>query len=178
MPNLQGCFTAVAAGAGTAAVASHDRRTPGAFVDDAAIEFKARNELYDDRHLRGRIHISVTSMNGRVLLTGESPTIWSRNRAVGLVKEIKGVRRIFNHITIASPSKLSSRSKDAWITSKVKGKMFAAKHFDATRIKVVTESQVVYLLGLVKRKEARQAIGITNTVTRVTKIVARFEYID
>ncbi len=176
--NLQGCFTVVAAGAGTVAVASHDRRTSGAFVDDAAIEFKARNNIYGDKRLRGRIHISVTSMNGRVLLTGEAPTVWSRNLAVGLVEKIKGVRRILNHITIDSPSKLSSRSKDTWITSKVKGKMFAAKNFDATRIKVVTERQVVYLLGLVKRREASQAINIAKTVTRVTKIVARFEYID
>jgi len=42
----------------------------------------------------------------------------------------------------------------------------------------VTEADVVYLLGLVKRKEADDAVEIARTTSGVKRVVKLFEYID
>jgi hypothetical protein len=48
-------------------------------------------------------------------------------------------------------------SFDSFITSKVKARFVDAKKFNAVYVKVVTESNVVYLMGLVTAAEADQA---------------------
>ncbi len=47
-----------------------------------------------------------------------------------------------------------------------------------TKIKVVTESGVVYLMGLLTRAEASAAAEVARTTAGVTKVVTLFEYID
>lgn len=42
----------------------------------------------------------------------------------------------------------------------------------------MTEASAVYLLGLVKRKEADDAVEITRTTSGVQKVVKLFEYLD
>ena len=48
----------------------------------------------------------------------------------------------------------------------------------ATKIKVVTEAGVVYLMGLVSQAEAEAATNIARTTSGVTKVVTLFEYIN
>jgi osmotically-inducible protein OsmY len=45
-------------------------------------------------------------------------------------------------------------------------------------VKVVTENAVVFLLGLVKRQEAKDAIEIARTTEGVKRVVTVFEYLD
>ncbi len=47
-----------------------------------------------------------------------------------------------------------------------------------TKIKVVTESGVVYLMGLLTQTEAGIAAEIARTTSGVTKVVTLFEYIN
>ena len=56
--------------------------------------------------------------------------------------------------------------------------MSAADYSDASRIKVVTENSVVYLMGLVTRAEADAAAEIAREIQGVQKIVKIFEYIN
>jgi osmotically-inducible protein OsmY len=56
--------------------------------------------------------------------------------------------------------------------------MIGDKQVDATQIKVVTENGVVYLMGLVTRAQADNAIRIVRGVNGIQKIVKIFEYID
>ncbi|MNE36012.1 outer membrane lipoprotein [compost metagenome] len=48
----------------------------------------------------------------------------------------------------------------------------------SSRIKVITENGIVYLLGLVTRQEANSATAVVQGVSGVQKIVKLFEYID
>ena len=172
------CAPIIVAGAGAAAVAAHDRRTVGAFVDDQAIEVKVRNAIHADETLRQEAHINVTSMNGIVLLSGEAPSAESRDQALARARTVAGIRQIANEILVAPPSSFGSRSHDTWLTTKVKTKMVRADELDSTRVKVVTENDVVYLLGLVTQKEAELATEAARTVGGVTRVVKLFEYID
>ncbi len=172
------CAPIIVAGAGTAAVAAHDRRTVGSFVDDQAIEVKVRNAIHADETLRKETHINITSMNGIVLLSGEAPSADSRDQVLARARTVAGIRQIANEILVAPPSSFGSRSHDTWLTTKVKTKMVRADELDSTRVKVVTENDVVYLLGLVTQKEAELATEAARTVGGVTRVVKLFEYID
>lgn len=178
---LQGCTAAIIAGGAAGVGVFHDRRTTGAMIEDETIEIKAVGKFSSDGEVSDRTHLNVTSYNGIVLLTGEAPTQALRSRAEQLVRDIPKVRRIHNEIILASPSAFSSRSSDTWITTKVKTSLFKIKgveNFDATRVKVVTENGVVFLMGLVTHAEESAVVAMASRVGGVQRIIKVFEYID
>lgn len=176
---LQGCAPVVVVGgaAGVASVA-HDRRTAGAILDDQSIELKAGAALVSDTGLKNQAHINVTSMNGIVLLTGEAATPEARDEVLRKVREINGVRRTVNEMRIAEPSPMGSRARDSLITSAVKSRFLVTKDFDSTRITIVTEAGVVYLMGLVTHDEGDLAANLAATIDGVERVVKVYEYID
>ncbi|MGH8727477.1 MAG: BON domain-containing protein [Burkholderiales bacterium] len=179
LPMLQGCFPLVAGGAaagvGGAVLVAEDRRTVGSITEDQEIEFKARARVAEQ--VKEPTHISVTSYNRTVLLTGQAPSEEIKKQVEALVADMSNVRAIENDIQIAAPSSLTSRANDSYLTSKVKARMLDAKQFQANHVKVVTENNVVYLLGLVTRKEAEAATEIARTTEGVQKVVKVFEYV-
>jgi len=175
---LQGCATAVITGAATGGALAYDRRTTGSVIDDQGIEFKAASTIYQNKAIYNQSHINVTSYNGTVLLTGEVLTEQLKQQVYDLVRRIPKVRIIHNELIIAAPSALPSRSSDTWITSKVKAKIAAEKGIDPFFVKVVTEHGIVYLMGIVNRSEAAQAVRIASTSAGVQRVVKIFEYSD
>ena len=71
-----------------------------------------------------------------------------------------------------------ARSNDALLTTKIKTQMLADNSVPSSRIKVVTENGIVYMLGLVTKQEAARATSLVQSVSGVQKIVKLFEYID
>jgi osmotically-inducible protein OsmY len=175
---LQACVPAVIGGAAAGAGAAHDRRTLGAIIDDENIELKAAAKIGLDANLKKLVHVNVTSMNGIVLLTGEAASTDARDQILSHVRAINGVRRITNELRIAEPSSFGSRSKDSLITSAVKSRFVVDRNIDPTRVKVVTESSVVYLLGLVTQAEGDLAAERAANIEGVERIVKVFEYLD
>ena len=174
VPQLQGCFPMLAAGAGTAAFSIVDRRTTGTQVEDEGIELRASNrisERYGDK-----AHVNVSSFNRSVLLTGEVPDENARGALEKLVLGVPNVRGVTNDVAVAGAASLASRSNDAFITSKVKARFVDAGKFNAVHVRVVTENSVVYLLGLVLQREADAAVEIARTTGGVRKVVKVFEY--
>jgi osmotically-inducible protein OsmY len=174
--SLQGCFPVVAGGAGAGVLMAEDRRTAGTYVEDQGIELKAANRL-DDK-FKDRAHVSVTSYNRSVLMTGEAPTEAMKQEAETIVRGVPNVRQVMNEVVIAAPSSFASRSNDTLLTSKVKARFVDLGTFKANHVKVVTENGVVYLLGLVTRKEADDATEIAAHTSGVQKVVKIFEYLD
>lgn len=175
---LQGCATAVVTGAATGASVAHDRRTTGAVIDDQGIEFKASYALFNNKEIYDQSHINVTSYDGIVLITGETPTEELKARVSAEVQQLPKVRRIHNELAIAAPSALPSRSSDAWITSKVKAKITTDEQLDPFYVKVVTERGVVYLMGMVSHAESDRAVDIVKKTAGVQRVVKIFEYTD
>jgi osmotically-inducible protein OsmY len=175
---LQSCVPIVVAGAATGAVVARDRRTMGSFVDDQGIEVKAGQELASQKKLYQATHISFTSYNGIVLITGEAPTHAMRARVENIVRDIPRVRRIYNEIEVIEPISVGQRTQDTWTTTKVKTNLFVKSSLDPSRIKVVTSNGVVYLMGIVTRNEATIATESARANTGVEKVVKIFEYTD
>jgi len=173
-----GCAPVVVVGAaGGGAATAHDERSTQAMLDDQVIEAKAKDALYKDPERAKRIHINITSYNRVVLLTGEVLSKTLRNQVVDTVRRLDKVRRVHNEIRVADLTGFQSRTNDSWITSKVKTQMLAAKGFDSSRVKVVTEAGAVYLMGLVSRDMGKQAADIARQVSGVKRVVKIFEYL-
>ncbi|NOZ54655.1 MAG: BON domain-containing protein [Gammaproteobacteria bacterium] len=175
---LPGCALLVVGAAGGTVAAVHDRRSAETILKDQSIENNAIDKLYRDRQLQKKIHINVTSYNYIVLLTGETLTRAARSRAIDIVRNLPKVRRVHNELVVADLTSLRSRTNDSWITSKVKTGMVTTKNLDASRIKVVTENSVVYLMGIVTQDEANKAVDIARNTNGVQRVVKLFEYIQ
>jgi osmotically-inducible protein OsmY len=172
--SLGGCAALVVAG--TVMVAT-DRRTSGAQLNDEGIEIRSANRLKEKFGERG--NFSVTSYNGRVLLTGEVAGNSDKLAAEQLVFQVENVKAVVNELTIAtSTSTLKERSNDALITSLVKVRLFEDKDLPSSAFKVVTERGVVYLMGRVTQREADRGTDIARGVSGVVKVVRSFEFIS
>ena len=160
----------------TAVSVATDRRTLGRNLDDNTLEVDLRSEFLLDDKLDAT-HLSVTAINGIVLLTGEVSNDSQRQYAEKLAKTNSRTLTVVNEIQLAGTTSLTSRTNDSLITTKVKATLVNAPGVKANTVKVVTEAGKVYLLGLVTRSEADAAVAATQTVGGVTHIVKVFEYI-
>lgn len=176
LPAVQGCFPVIATGIGAGAMLAADRRSSGAYIEDESIEWKATNRIKE--RFGTRVHANVTSFNRNVLITGEVPDEESRAEVEKLVSEVTNVKAVNNELQIAGASSLTSRSNDSYLTSKVKARFVDSNKFSAHHVKVITESNVVYLMGLVTRREADDATEIARTTGGAQKVVRVFEYLD
>lgn len=173
---LSGCAGVVAVGAVSSAVVANDNRTLGTQIDDTTADFEiaaalgAHDDLYDYTNISGIV------MNQNTLLVGQAPNSMLRDKATTVVKQLKPQGKIFNQIRIGSPTSFTTRSNDAWITTKVKSQMLSHGGVDVTRVKVVTENGEVFLLGLVSREQGKLAAEVASTTTGVRKVVKVFEY--
>ncbi len=171
---LNACVPVVIGGAAAGGMMAADRRTSGIYVEDENIELKAVKKM--ETNLGENAHVNVTSYNRNVLLTGEVPDAVAKVKAESLTKEITNTRSITNEIAVGPKSSISSRSNDAYLTSKVKTQFVTKGKFAANLVKVITENSVVYLMGIVTQAEADAAVEIARTTDGVTKVVKVFEY--
>lgn len=166
---------------GTVAVTAvnviQDRRSLGRNIDDNSLELKLRADIKRDAILGKMVHLSVTAINGLVLLTGEVQHEDQRKRAVALAESYLETRKVVDEMVQADFATLGSRTNDSWITSKVKAALLKTPGVPSSNIKVVTEKSRVYLLGLVTKHEAERAVEAVKSVRGVTHIFKVFEYI-
>ena len=166
---LNGCAGLLVGGAATGITVVHDRRTAGTVIDDQTIELKLQDAL--NQQLPSGNHISVTSYNGAALLTGQVISAPARQQAEEIARRIDPpVREVYNELVIGPTLPLSGQGNDALLTTKVKTSLFQINNlpdFDPSRVKVVTENGVVYLLGLVRPVEADAATAIASQVAGV-----------
>ena len=175
---LSGCAPLVVGGAVVGASAIYDRRPAQVVVEDQQIELSAIHQLLQDPAIQGHSRIAVTSYNRTVLLTGQAESADVVRQAVDHVSHLPKVQRVIDELTIGPNTDLMRQSEDVYITSRAKLAMTAVDlpDFNATRIKVVTEDGVVYLLGLVSPAEADAATERVRYVPGVKRVVKLFEY--
>jgi osmotically-inducible protein OsmY len=172
---LQGCVPLVIGAGGAAAYSSlEDRRTTGIQIEDEAIETRASNRISD--RFGSRVHVNVTSYNRVALVTGEVPDDAARAEVEKIVRAVPNVREVTNDIQVAGISSYPARANDAYLTTKVRGRLFDTKRVSPVHLKVVTEAGAVYLMGVVTETEADEAVEIARNTGGVRKVVKVFEY--
>ncbi|MBV8247534.1 MAG: BON domain-containing protein [Comamonas sp.] len=174
---LSGCVALVGGGAAMAGMSAVDRRTTGTQVEDQGIELRAGNRIAEVMGEKARVE--VTSYNRQVLLTGQAGNETDKQTIEKLVREQATVRKVYNEIEVVPfTATLGQRSKDTMLTGQVKASLVNAKDISSSAIKVVTESNVVYLMGIVTPRESKRAAEIARGVNDVSKVVRLFEVIS
>lgn len=110
---LQGCVAAAVVG--TAAVgtkAATDPRTVGTRVDDSTTELRVNSALSKDEQIKKQARINVTAYQGKVLLTGQSPTPDLSARAKQIAMGVEGTTEVFNEVRQGQPIGLGTASSD------------------------------------------------------------------
>jgi osmotically-inducible protein OsmY len=178
IPVLHGCLGAVAVGAGATALMVEDRRTTGIYLEDQNIELKATKTISDKFGKYDKINTSVISFNRYALIVGQVPNEELKQQIGVTVLGIENVRNVQNDLVIGPPASFGQHSIDTYTTSKVKAQFVTENKFQANYVKVVTEDDVVYLMGLVTKKEGQDAAEIARSVSGIKKVVKVFEYMD
>lgn len=172
---VSGCAAVVVGGVAGGVALANDRRLTDVVGTDERIEIQAANQL--SQKFGDAAHINVTSFNKQVLLTGEVRNEQMKADAEMIVLKLADVRSVYNELVVGPISTLPNRSNDAYITSEVKARMTAAGKFNPLHVKVVTEANTVFLMGLVTRQEGQDAAEIARTANGVRRVVRIFEYI-
>ena len=175
--SLTACVPLVIGGAvaGGTLVAT-DRRTSGAQLEDEGIELRGSNRLRSAMGERG--HISLTSYNRQVLLTGEVPSEQDKQLAEMTIAKVENVTSVVNELAVSGNSSLSQRSSDVLATGRVRAQLVDARDLFANSFKVVTERGTTYLMGRVTQREADRATSIARTTSGVLKVVRLFDLIS
>lgn len=175
--SVSGCVPLVLGGAAVGGtVMAIDRRSTGIQVEDEAIEMRVASAIREK--VGSEAHINVTSYNRMVLLTGEVPTADFKQKAEQYARASQNVQSVHNELAVTFNTSLSQRSTDTLITGKVKASIVDAKDLSSNAFKVVTERNIVYLMGRVTPREAKRAAEIARGVANVQKVVLVFESIN
>ena len=175
---LQGCVAAVIGGGAVAAKVGTDPRTTGTQIDDETLEFKVENAVEKDAQIKAEGRVNAVSYNGRVLLIGQVPNDNVKETATDLTRGVEGVNDTYNQLTIGPKISFAQISKDSWITTQVKSKMFVDGRVKATDVKVISENGEVFLLGNVTQSQANAAADIARKISGVKKVIKVFKYLD
>ena len=173
---LSACAPIIVGGAVMGSLMATDRRTTGTQIEDEGIELHASSRIREN--LGDRVHVSVTSYNRQVLLTGEVPNAQDKQLVEQVVSRVENVRAIVNELAVLGHSTLTQRSSDALVTGKVKAALIDAKDLYANAFKVVTERGTTYLMGRVTQREANRATDIARSTGGVQKVVRVLEIIS
>jgi len=173
---LSACAPIIMGGAVMGSLMATDRRTTGTQIEDEGIELHASSRIQEN--LGDRVHVSVTSYNRQVLLTGEVPSAQDKQLVEQVVSRVENVRAIVNELAVLGHSTLTQRSSDTLVTGKVKAALIDAKDLYANAFKVVTERGTTYLMGRVTQREAKRATDITRATSGVQKVVRVLEIIS
>ena len=187
---LVGCFAPVAVtGVVATPLSFADRRSAEVQYIDQRIEFKAIIEIQETYResleyetIFKDANVAFVSFNQTLVITGEVPSDELKNKIEELAKNVEGVKNVKNFLLVGKNSSLRSRGLDVISTANVKSRIFAKTNsgqykdkLSATHIKVFTERQEVYLMGLVTKEEADTAIAIAKSSKGAKKIIPLFE---
>lgn len=178
---LSGCAAAVVGGVAVATVVATDKRSTGTVIDDQTIELSVIDQIHDDPGIRAEDHIKVEVYEGVVLLVGEVRDEATKQLASRIATGVENVERVVNELEVSLEADTGERAGNAWLTTKVNTALVKENPvpgFDATRIKVVSSRNSVYLMGIVSREEGNAVAEVARNVSGVEKVIKVFSYTD
>jgi len=171
--SLSGCAGALMGAGATAGIAVAQERSVGDAIDDAAVEVEVNHYLFQE-HVDDLFRaVSVESVEGRVLLTGNVKTQELRDRATELAYKADDVREVINEIEITDKGGIIDYTNDAWITARLRGKLLGDSEIFDINYSITTKNGVIYLLGIAQdQEELERVIAHARNIPRVRKVVS------
>ncbi len=169
---ISGCSSFIAANSGSepVGVESSDRSW-GQVILDNSISKTASINLYklDPRFKLSRVNIYC--FHGVVLLTGQVPDANLKRLAEDNVKSMDDVKAVQNYLTVGDEIGYSQIVQDGITTANVRKNFMLLKGFKDSRVKVVTENNVVYLMGKLPKSDVDWLLDTLQRTPNVSRIV-------
>ncbi|OGV34582.1 MAG: hypothetical protein A3E88_02010 [Legionellales bacterium RIFCSPHIGHO2_12_FULL_35_11] len=134
--------------------------------------------IYKDKLFKCKTcSIDVAVFNRDVLMVGSVPSHEMRKEAVERVDAVQGKRKFYNQLRVADGRE--DPILDSWITGNIRSKIIGDSSIDPRAFKIVTSNQVVYIMGDVRKEQAKTVILFareTKDVRRVVKLLRYYKY--
>jgi len=164
------CVSGIILGGAAATTAAFDERPVSQHFDDVSVATEIDARLIAEIDMPSR-WISIEVIGGVAILTGYLPSQEHIDRALFIVRSVKGVREINNQLHIGRPT-LKSLFSDSWITAQVKSKFLDDELVSGISVHVETVAGRVYLQGVLRSEAQRyRAMELTRSVSGVTAVI-------
>lgn len=178
LPGLAGCVgAAVGAGAIATSAAVQERGLKGG-IDDTVIRARI-NSLWLDHDVDMYRLVSLSVVEGRVLLTGQVRLPQMRIDAVRLTWKAKGVREVINEIKVTDEGGIISYARDGWISTQLKSRLLFDKKILSINYSIETVNGAVYLMGIAQNQEELDRVtNHARTLRYVKRVVSYVQLKD
>lgn len=147
-------------------------RSFDALKSDTQIALDINDVLLGEKYRDLFFDISTDVYDGRVMLTGTVKTPADRQRATELVRQVKGVKDLYNDLQVATDYSTSQQASDLWIETRLKGEMIGAKGVHSINYRWRSVRGVVYLIGTARTPdEMKRAIAVIRGTPHVKDVV-------
>ncbi len=166
---------------GLAACSTHERRNTGTVLNDQSLEYDVLSNIRNDPSFGEDDHIKVEVHLGVVLLAGETVSEENKALATELAERPRLTERVVNDLVVGERVGFGGKLDNSWLSTKVNSILLAKNPLpgnDASRIKVVSSQNTVYLMGIVTREEGDMIAEIVRNIGGVEKVVKIFDYPD
>ena len=166
---------------GLVACSSHERRSTGTVLNDQSLEFDVLSNIRNDPNFTEKDHIKVEVHLGVVLLAGETVSEENKKLATRLAEAPRLTVRVVNDLNVGERAGFGGKLDNSWLSTKVNSVLVSENPLpgnDASRIKVVSSQNTVYLMGIVTRAEGDEVAEIVRNIGGVEKVVKVFDYSD
>jgi osmotically-inducible protein OsmY len=155
-----------------------DRRSTEVQISDNKIfmsTWAPVQEIVDNQ--KQKSHFNIAVFNNAVVIVGQVPNEEVKNKITDALSKLENVKTVHNKTEVSKANKLKQRAKDTITTSNVKTRLFLElkNEVHPLHVKITTENDVIYLLGIVNNKEADEAIRIAKSSKGVKLVVPLFE---
>ena len=175
---LSGCVSLVDATTSGPIKTDPGKRSMGDKLDDANLRTIVAVNLRKASTELDEAHINVYSFNQIILLTGEVPTKPSYELAGETARSATRERQAYNELQVQPKSSFLSRTNDNYLQMKIGTKLMSHQDIDSSRVKVIVEDEVVYLMGIMTQVQADKVTDVVATTKGVRKVVRAIEYIE
>lgn len=174
-------MTVVIAMIGMTACSNSPRRTTGTVLNDQTLEREVIKRIRNHPSFSEEDHIKVEVHQGVVLLAGETVSEENSVLASQLAAESRLTERVVNDLKIGERAGFGGKLDNSWLTGKVNSILLAENPLegnDASRIKVISSQNTVYLMGMVSHAEGDAVAEVVRNIRGVEKVVKIFDYTD
>ena len=163
------------------ACGGYARRSTGTVLNDQSLEYDVISNIRNDPSFTENDHIKVEVHRGVVLLAGETVSEENKILATRLAETPRLTERVVNDLKVGEREGFGGKLDNTWLTTKVNSLLVTENPLpgnDASRIKVVSSHNTVYLMGLVTHKEGEAVAEVVRNIGGVDKVVKIFDYTD
>ena len=171
---LAGCADVLIGAATTTGLAIAEERTVGNAFKDLSIQTEL-NHLFFQDDLDLYTDVSISVVEGRVLLMGSVPTYEDRSRAGWVARQATRVEEVINELQVTGDGGILNYAKDRWISLLLDAQLLLDLDILSVNYDFETVNSTIYLIGIAQDEEelelvkehARGIEGVERVVSHV-----------